>query len=303
MERNLKWRTLGLLLLIGFCVATILPSVAPSGSLPTWFTRFFHQKVNLGLDLQGGLRIVYGIDLGKAVDDKAFEVKRDLESKFEADGITGTVSTPSTPLGAVTVVIEDAARRAEIAALLKSDYGDVLADRGCGKDDPAGAICVRVSSTYAEGVKRAALRNAVNTIRERIDEKGVAESTVVEKGDDIIVELPGLDQGRIQAVKDIIARTAKLEFKLVIENDPWMVQLYSKVGVKRGRGDDAGTATDPAAAAVGIRADEDLWTPRAAAVTAPTTTCAPPTGRRRSTSSSRATWAATRPTRSSPTAR
>ena len=46
--------------------------------------------------------------------------------------------------------------------------------------------------TYADGIKKAALDNAVATIRERINEKGVAEPSVVKKGDDIIVELPGL---------------------------------------------------------------------------------------------------------------
>ena len=88
-------------------------------------------------------------------------------------------------------------------------------------------MCFRVSSDYAEGIKKAALTQAVRTVRERIDERGVAEPDVVTKGDQIIVELPGLDQDAIKRVKDIIQRTAKLEFKIVEDGSPFMQKVYA----------------------------------------------------------------------------
>jgi preprotein translocase subunit SecD len=86
-----------------------------------------------------------------------------------------------------------------------------------------------VSSDYAEGIKASALEQAVRTVRERIDERGIAEPNVVEKGDQIIVELPGLDKEAIKRVKDLIERTAKLEFKIVAEDSPYMQALYGHV--------------------------------------------------------------------------
>src|SRR5437764_1256753 len=79
------------------------------------------------------------------------------------------------------------------------------------------AFCVgTLAPTFAGNLKKSALSNAVGTIRERINEKGVAEPSVVEKGDRIIVELPGdPEDQQIQDTMDIIARTAKLEFKVV----------------------------------------------------------------------------------------
>jgi preprotein translocase subunit SecD len=114
-----------------------------------------------------------------------------------------------------------------------------------------------VSSAYADGIKKAALTNAVATIRERINEKGVAEPSVVEKGDDIIVELPGLDKEAIQETRDIIARTAKLEFKVVDNNSEYMKRLYAHVG-SEGK---ENKPTDPRAIELEIQAEIDQWRP------------------------------------------
>src|SRR6185503_5885362 len=110
---------------------------------------------------------------------------------------------------------------------VKTDYGNTIEigeeTRGsdgkrtddCGKEFGDLAFCFRVSSQYAEDTKKSALDNAVTTIREWIDVGGVAEPSVVKKDEQIIVELPGLDKDNTAAMRDLIARTAKLEFKVV----------------------------------------------------------------------------------------
>src|SRR5690606_9439187 len=85
-------------------------------------------------------------------------------------------------------------------------------------------------------------------IQKRIDARGVAEPTVIEKDDQIIVELPGLDKENIARIKELIARTAKLEFKIVADGSPWMSGLYQHV-----------VKPDPAAEALGITAHPDAW--------------------------------------------
>jgi preprotein translocase subunit SecD len=253
MDRSLKWRTLGLVGIILFCVGTLAPSFAPKGSLPSWFGKIFAKKINLGLDLQGGLHIVYSIALDKAVDDKASEIRRDLESRFVDEKIAAQVKTPG--FGAVTVILPDAAKKAELAKQLASDYGDQIAVVDCAPAAGANALCAQVTATFAERTKTDALRNAVSTIRERIDEKGIAEPSVIEKGDQIIVELPGVDKEVTGATKDVIARAAKLEFKVVDDGAAYMSKLYFQVA-----GDSTHPA-DPAATAVEIKGDVDLWTP------------------------------------------
>jgi protein-export membrane protein SecD len=267
MDRSLKWRTIALLFGVLLCACLLAPTWPGSSVMPSWFP--FKKKISLGLDLQGGMHIVYSIDLDRAVDDKASDIKRDLESRYTDEKIDAKVKIPSVPLGAVTVIPGDPAKKAELDKQIHSDFSDTIQDRDCAPDDPVHAICFRVSSSFAEGIKKSALSNAVTTIRERIDEKGVAEPSVVEKGDDIIVELPG-DPGDpvMQETRDLIARTAKLEFKVVDDttdcNDGtratpgcYMFRLYAHVGSS---GNDE-VATDPKALELGIKAKIDQWTP------------------------------------------
>ena len=258
MQRGLMWRTIALAAAIVACVAILLPNVIDRGALPWPLSRF--KPLGLGLDLQGGSRIVYTIDLDKAVDDRASDIRRDLETRFAEDAARKTkpaVRTPSTVLGGVSVSVPDDAHRSELEAMVQADYGDTTEPRECGPDDAKGAICFRVSASYAEGLKKAALANAVNTIRERIDEKGVAEPTVIQKDDQIVVELPGLDDQRKEETREVIARTAKLEFKVVDDGSDYMKRLFSHVGSTS----KTGQPTDPAAIQAEISAEIDQWRP------------------------------------------
>lgn len=255
MDRSLKWRIVALIIGCLLCVGILLPSFVDKEQLPGWFP--FHKKINLGLDLQGGLHIVYSINLDKAIDDKASEIKRDLESRFADEKTPATVKTPQQPLGAVVVTLTDPTKREAAQSAIDADYSRDITPFDCTASEPPGAICFRVSSSYADGIKKAALTNAVATIRERINEKGVAEPTVVEKGDEILVELPGLDKDSIQETRDIIARTAKLEFKVVDNNSDYMKRLYAHVG-SEGK---ENKATDPRAIELEIQAEIDQWRP------------------------------------------
>jgi len=256
MDRSLKWRTFALLFGLLLCAGLLAPTWPGSSSLPSWFP--FQKKISLGLDLQGGMHIVYSIDLDKAVDDKASELKRDLESRFADERVDAKVKTPATPIGAVTVILPDGKKKAEIESQIRSDHGSVVQDRECAPGDGPNAICFRVSTSYADGIKKAALSNAVSTIRERINEKGVSEPSVVEKGDDIIVELPGNpDDPVMLETRDIIARTAKLEFKVVDDGAEYMSKLFKHVG-SVGKED---TPSDEPAQKLDIRAKVDQWRP------------------------------------------
>lgn len=260
MDRSLKWRTIALVVGVLLCASLLAPTWPGSDALPSWFP--FKKKISLGLDLQGGVHIVYTIALERAVEDKASELKRDLDARFTDEKIDAKVKTPAVPLGAVTVQLADGKKKAEIESQIHSDYGDTIESRDCPADDGPNAICFKVSSSYAEGIKKSALSNAVTTIRERINEKGVSEPSVVEKGDDIIVELPGDPKDPVMmATREIIAQTSKLEFKVVDDGpdhrgSPYMNKLYNHIG--SGKGDEP---TDPEAAKLGIKVRVDQWRP------------------------------------------
>src|SRR5262245_61309059 len=129
MDRSLKWRTVTLLLGVLLCAALLAPTWPGSDVLPSWFP--FKKKISLGLDLQGGMHIVYTIALERAVDDKAAEIKRDLESRFlDEQAAKGgkplppmpTVKTPASINGAVTVILPPGAtNKADIWSRIQAD--------------------------------------------------------------------------------------------------------------------------------------------------------------------------------------
>jgi preprotein translocase subunit SecD len=271
MDRSLRWRTIALVVATLFCLATLAPSFVDKGSLPGWFTHFFSKEINLGLDLQGGKHIVYNIALSKAIDDKASDIKRDLES----DATLGVVvKTPTTPTGAFTVIPNDPKKKDEAANKVRADYKGDISDRACAETDPKEAICFVVATSYADNLRKEALSNAVSTIRERINEKGVAEPSVVEKGDDIIVELPGdPNSDAIKDTEDLIARTAKLEMKIVddctkpsktgctAKDTPHDGAPFMSTLVRAIKPDPKWETTDEAAKALGIKVLPEQWTP------------------------------------------
>ena len=234
MEKTLRWKTLFLIALTALSIVYLVPSAVPAGKTPPWFAKIFKNKVQLGLDLQGGLHIVYGVDLDKAVDDKAGELKRDLEAKLGELKLTANVETPRTPLGAVYLIMGDAAGKAKVDAKFLADYTEILAKMDCPADRPADrSVCFRVSSDYADRIKASALEQAVRTIKDRVDRYGVAEPTIIKKGDDIVVELPGLNDEEIDRLKRLIDRTAQLEFKVVDDNSAYMQKLAAKVAADK----------------------------------------------------------------------
>ena len=253
MERKTKRRLLWLLLLTALSVVVLLPSVLPKGTLPSSIARVFDKKIQLGLDLKGGRHIVYGIALERAVEDKATEVRRSLTAKLEELKLEGRVTTPRLPLGAVRIVMGSAENLGRIDDAFLSDYTDVVKVNDCPEGvDKAVTVCARVASDYADGIKTSALKQAIRTIKERINQRGVAEPSVVEKNDQIIVELPGDDADETQRVKDLLEKTAKLEFKMVDSGEEgqgtnFMQRLYDHV-----RNDDK-------AKTLGIVGDTSTW--------------------------------------------
>jgi preprotein translocase subunit SecD len=229
----------------------LVPTFVSEDHLPAWFTRIFDKRVKLGLDLQGGLHIVYRVDLDKVIDDKAGELKRDIEAKLAELKIEATVETPRpnpaarVPLGSVIIVAKDEANRKKIDDKFIDDYGEMLVKGDC-PENKAGAVCLRVATDYAEKTKISALDQAIKTIKERVDTTGVSDPTIVKKGEDIVVELPGTDDKENEHIRGIINRTAQLEFKMVEDGTPFMQKLAQHA------------STDPAAKEK-ITVGTDAW--------------------------------------------
>jgi preprotein translocase subunit SecD len=168
------------------------------------------QPINLGLDLQGGIHLVLGVDLDKGVENVLDRMAGDLRTALQKKGIGAQVTRP----GGTGLVVQLASPQAF------TDAQRVLADFAefdtRSLDPAAGRIELVLKDRVVAERRNSFVDQALKVIRNRVDQFGVAEPTIQKQGDNrILVQLPGVqDPARAKA---LIGKTAVLEFKLVDE--------------------------------------------------------------------------------------
>ncbi len=155
----------------------------------------------LGLDLRGGLHLVYEVEGDKAVEITTERYASTLKEILVKKNLTADV----TKSGATIVV---SASTPEIRKVVEENYPTLTPVETVGK------LIYKLSDKEEKKIKDSAADQALETIRNRIDQFGVAEPTILRQGEnEIVVQLPGVKDPR-RAV-DMIGRTAQLEFKLL----------------------------------------------------------------------------------------
>jgi preprotein translocase subunit SecD len=184
----------------------VLPTVRP-GIWP-------HKQINLGLDLQGGMHLVLEVDTDKAVEDTIERLAQDLRASIRKERVR-IQSIDRVKNYRIAISIQGEENIANFNKLLDSEYKDVrLADTG-----ESGGIQTFVLDLPDEEVahiKRLAAEQALETIRNRIDQFGVSEPDIRHQGEKrILIQLPGIKDTK--RAKELIGKTALLEFKLLDE--------------------------------------------------------------------------------------
>lgn len=167
-------------------------------------------KVTLGLDLQGGLHMLLGVKTEEAVDSQLKSIASALKHFGEHNDIL--LDGISAEDGSVTFEILDKDDATAIDEYLKTIKGTVV-------HASAGKYSLSMTSEEVEKLKVQAIDQAIETIRNRLDQFGLAEPTVAKQGvDKILVELPGIKTlQEEQRARELISRAAKLELMAVDE--------------------------------------------------------------------------------------
>jgi preprotein translocase subunit SecD len=185
-----------------YCLPTIQPEFWP------------HKKVNLGLDLQGGMHLVLEVNAEKAVEaavERNFQEIRELLRKNQIQ--TGSVERPGPQKIAVQIQGREAVEK--FKSILDKELRDLrITNR---REEPETfAALLDLPDQESDHIKKLAVDQALETIRNRVDQFGVAEPDIRRQGENrILIQLPGIQD--TQRAKDLIGRTALLEFKLVDE--------------------------------------------------------------------------------------
>jgi len=209
---SLKWRLslaiFGVLLMVVWFAPNVL------NTEKVWWPS--KQKLNYGLDIQGGLHLVLGVNIDGVMKESATRLSAVLSSQMEKEGIAGvSVKIKDAASGEFEVVLPSDDAKAKVTAFLETNYTNVLQQMSA-----SGSVLVyKYYENYAMEFQSKILDQAIETIRNRIDEFGVAEPSISRQGTNrILVQLPGMADA--EKAKSLIYTTAKLDFNIVEERDP-----------------------------------------------------------------------------------
>ena len=213
MSKSLKWR--GLLVLC--CILLALASLAPTfmrDSLPSWWLKSF-DPIHLGLDLQGGMHLVLGVEVDKAVEARIDSIIDQAESTLrEKDVIFKRVERKPGDIIAITVYDDQAGK--QVDAIMHDSFPNLEP-----LTTPAEGGYIeknyRLSDAEIKRINQYAVRQALETMRNRVDQFGVSEPTLQMQGDNrILIQLPGIKDP--ERAISLLGKTARLEFKMVDED-------------------------------------------------------------------------------------
>jgi preprotein translocase subunit SecD len=194
---------------------------------PPWLRAIGLKPMALGLDLRGGVHFLYQVDLDSAVRQFLGTYESDLRTQFREAGIRNDLLVVGDALQVTVIEPGDLDRAEEIIRRLES--GDQLLQLGQltsrlviepGQFNGRSGFTVRLTESAIRERQDFAIQQNTLTLRNRVNELGVAEAVVQRQGlDRILVQLPGVqDPGE---AKRVLGSTATLEFHLVdTENDP-----------------------------------------------------------------------------------
>jgi preprotein translocase subunit SecD len=187
-----------------------------------WYAFPLGQRINLGLDLQGGMHLVLEVEAEKAVDSTTDRLVGEASESLAKLSIPG-LEVRKLGHDQVVVRFPEAGRADAVAEAMKA-FPSLVPVGGKGGTE----LIYKLDDQRVQRIMTNALDQALETIRNRVDQFGVAEPTIQRQGArNIVVELPGV-QDPARAIQ-LIGKTARLEFRLVDESHSVDEALKGKV--------------------------------------------------------------------------
>lgn len=195
MFKDLKWK-------IPLIIAVVLGSV--------WLAYPLDKKIILGLDLQGGMHLILEVQTEKAVESTLERIGDDIKRALQDEDIIVNSMVPDFKDYQLRFRLGDKLDSVLMEKVLKTHF---YFDKK--ELNPDGTeLVLHMDPKEAKRIQENAVHQGLETIRNRVDQFGVAEPSIQIQGERrILVQLPGVKDSK-RAV-DLIGKTARLEFKMV----------------------------------------------------------------------------------------
>jgi len=195
MRRNLWLR---IVIVLGVIAASV------------WYLYPPKKTINLGLDLQGGIHLMLGVEVDRAIESQTERALADLQAALDKKGIGARLGRQGATEMAVQLVNPSTWTNALAVLSEFKTFEQKSADQA------AGRVVLALQARESAQIADLAVRQGLETIRNRVDQFGVAEPTIQRQGENrILVQLPGIQDA--ERAKALIGKTALLEFKFLNE--------------------------------------------------------------------------------------
>ncbi len=214
MIENNKIRWLIVCFFLALAIGWIVPNFYSFDKKDWWISK---EKLIYGLDIQGGLYLVMRVATDESIYEKLKSLTANLKNQLNEAGIqikSITVSKKNT--GQMTLSLKEVKDRAKTEKVIQGSYSlSIVGDtslRLLGGSDQT--LILGYNELDLIRLRKTIVNQVVEVIRRRIDEFGVSEPIITAQGNDrVIIQLPGVQNSA--KARDIIQRTAQLEFRLV----------------------------------------------------------------------------------------
>ncbi|OYZ16166.1 MAG: protein translocase subunit SecD [Bdellovibrio sp. 28-41-41] len=208
---NYRWRVIGALVGVLAAIVLLTPNFMDTSKLNWWPAK---KKLNYGLDIQGGIHLVMGVDINGVMTETANRQANSLKKELatlattKVELVNFKISNPA--IGEMEFEFHNAADADEANKYIGDRHGTVL--QTIERRDKF--TVYRYLDNYLVELRQKVIAQSIETIRNRIDEFGVAEPSISQQGDNrILVQLPGMADA--EQAKKLINTTAKLDFMIV----------------------------------------------------------------------------------------
>lgn len=225
-------------------ILTLLPTlnVMSDGRipLPEYLRDRIEFKLVAGLDLRGGMRLVYTVDVQEAIRDRRDrryeEMRAELAKLFELhqgddrpnEEVYGklrqllTLTPSKADPAALSLVLAPETDVNKIDARFLNTFASDLSYK---RSQDQRQYDFELKESASSEIRETAVAQAKEIVLRRVDELGLREAAVSTRDEDIIVEVPGTDEAAFNEIREIIGQTARLEFKLLDDDSDFFASI------------------------------------------------------------------------------
>ncbi|MBU1206119.1 MAG: protein translocase subunit SecD [Proteobacteria bacterium] len=215
MRRSIQWRAGLILCFLALSILFLTPTLIDP--LPQWWRKVLPvEKIHLGLDLRGGMHLLLEVEVQKAVESAMDKYASDIKDTLTKKDISFQ-QVERNSAGKISVLLTDT-KANDRFNLIRSDQFANLKVASFLEREGKYQYLLELNPKEVKSIEDSAIRQGLETIRNRIDQFGVTEPAIAPQGENqILIQLPGVKDP--QRAIELIGRTALLEFKLVDEEN------------------------------------------------------------------------------------